>query len=252
MSYSIDAGRPLLLWVIRLGSVGIVLHLLAVLVVVFAAQSGPWPSPFGPSPQEPPAFVWQRNAAGKILNDLAFGYLQPLHLDSNFHFSSNHTEFSAVRFEAHVKEPDGTETTLSFPEKDANFWVRHRQSLLAQSLGGDESVQSRLQNTMPASGRIERLAIWARGNSDHEFVLRMKPVTAFDQTEQQTMGPSEWSQQLAQSYVRYLRRKTNAEHIEIIRYSREQIPPVVLLAPPEAWPPNLFNDMVADFTERQP
>jgi hypothetical protein len=258
MSMSTSPARPLPRWIIRLGSVAIVWHLLAVLLVAIAAQSGPWPSPFGiPSPQEPPAFVWQRNTVGRVFNDFAFGYLQPLHLDSTFHFSSNRTDTSAVRFEVHLKYEDGAMKTLRFPEDEANFWVRHRQSLLAQNLGADESVQSNLQNTVSATGEVQILGVWRPAKSEtggkgpqmppRELVLHLEPVTGIDRMEQQLQGPSRWSQLVAQSYVRYLVRKTGAESAELVRHSRDPIPPVVLIRPPDA---TLFTDLVADFTER--
>jgi hypothetical protein len=253
MSTETYPARPLPGWLILVGSLAIVFHLLTIVVVVIASRSGPWPSPFGPSEQEPPAFVWQQNAGGRPLSDLAFGYLQPLHLANSYHFSSNRTDYSAVRFEVRLKYADGGEDKiLQFPEEDANFWVRHRQSILAQNLGNDEPKQPPGPNTIPAPGEeVERVKVWEPGTGGREFHLRSKPVTSISQ-KQPLNGPSRWSQLLAKSYVRYLISKHGADSAELIRHSRDVIPPMVLISPAERWPQGLFSEMVADFTEREP
>jgi len=236
-------GRPLPRWLMLAGSLGIAFHLLAVVVMVLAARSGNWPSPFGRTMQEPPAF------AASIGEYTTRYYLQPLHLAHDYHFGSNRTDVSSVRFKVRLKDERGDVVqTLEFPEADANFWVRHRESLLAMSLGDDQPVGSNRQNTLSAEGQIERVQVWEQDKSDRRFHLKSKPVTAISRNLPEN-GPSAWSQLLAKSYVRYLARKYGADSGELIRESREPIPPVVLIAPA---PPDLFNEMIANFTEREP
>src|SRR5687767_11053718 len=59
-------------WLVVLGSLAVVVHLFAVGVAALTAQSGPWLSPFGPSPVEPPPF------ASTINDGLGPQYLRPL------------------------------------------------------------------------------------------------------------------------------------------------------------------------------
>src|SRR5712692_2958862 len=60
-------------WLLLVGSGAIAFHFFALLMMVLAARSGPWPSPFGPSQQEPPRFAWS-------INDTSRYYLQPLQM----------------------------------------------------------------------------------------------------------------------------------------------------------------------------
>ncbi len=50
-------------WVVLVGSVLIVFHLIAVLALALAVPSGPWPTSFGASMSEEPRFV-------RIINEL--------------------------------------------------------------------------------------------------------------------------------------------------------------------------------------
>src|SRR5207253_2563114 len=125
--------QPLPTPLIVVGSVAIVFHLVALGVLVIAAPSGPWLSPFGPSEAAEPEFI-------KGLNE-GFGrlYLHPLHMTHNYHFMTNQPEVPQVYFEARVRDEKGKLlTTLKFPDPQANYWVRHRQALLAQGLGNDQ------------------------------------------------------------------------------------------------------------------
>jgi hypothetical protein len=59
--------------------------------------------------------------------------------------------------------------------------------------------------------------------------------------------PSEWSLILARSYGRYLCRTHGAASAEIVRHTREPVPPAVLFG--QETPPAVFNDLVANFGE---
>ena len=66
--------------------------------------------------------------------------------------------------------------TLTLPDRRANFWVRHRQALLAQGLTDDLPVQPRAGEAIPAPGQpVAAVAIWdvAEGSnltgSDQQF-----------------------------------------------------------------------------------
>jgi hypothetical protein len=245
--------RPLPRWLLLVGSAGIAFHLVAVVIMVLAAQSGPFPTPAGPVvPYEPPCFVWRQNAGGRFLNDLATDYLQVLRLDNNYHFVSNKNDYSSVRFEVRLKDQSGDITTLKFPDENANFWVRHRQALLAQNLANDQPVQATNQNTVPAPGeQVARAQIWEQAKPGDEFQLHSVPVTSLSR-DRPASGPGAWSQLLARAYVRHLISKHAAVSGELIRHSRNPIPPGLVITDRPSWPPNIFDEMVADFTERQP
>jgi hypothetical protein len=244
MSMSTTPARPLPRWLILVGSLGIAFHLLAVIAMVLAAPSGNWPSPYGRTMQEPPAFA---ASIGEVTTRF---YLQPLHLAHNYHFRSNRTDMSSVRFKVRLKDRTGEEIgTFEFPEADVNPWVRQRQNLLALSLADDLDVTSNNPNSLPEPGQeIPRVQIWEQSKAGQEYHLKNVAITSLSR-ERPFRGPSRWSQLLAKSYIRYLVHKYGADAGELIRESREPIPPVVLIAPPL---PDQFNEMVADFTERQP
>src|SRR5581483_7022859 len=118
------------------GSVAIVLHLFTFGALVLAAPSGPWPSPFGSSMSPGPTFLQSFNEASNRY------YLEPLRMTHNYHFMANRTALPGVYFEVRLKDEKGkTIKTLTFPEENANAWVRHRQTLLAQGLAEDLPVQ---------------------------------------------------------------------------------------------------------------
>jgi hypothetical protein len=68
--------------------------------------------------------------------------------------------------------------------------------------------------------------------------------------DRQVFRPSEWSLLLAQSYGRHLCRAHGAASVEIIRRTREAIPPAVLNLPEP--PAELFETLSANFGEFKP
>ena len=139
------APRPLPPALIWAGSAVIVFHFLAILMLVLAAQSGPWATVhFGDSPAEGPMF------AAKVNSVLAPWYLQPLRMTHNYHFASNRVTMPEIFFEARLKDDQGNVTTLKFPDPDASWWIRHRHSLLAMGLGDDILVQNAAQRVDPS------------------------------------------------------------------------------------------------------
>ena len=123
-------------WAVGLGSVAIAGHLLAVVIVVLAAPSGPWPADGGSTLSTPPQFAYS-------LNNLAPAkYLQSLGMMNHFHFNSNRPAVPGVSFEVRLKDASGKHlTTVKFPDGDSNFSVRHRQSLLAHGLAWEFLTQ---------------------------------------------------------------------------------------------------------------
>src|SRR5262245_53919285 len=127
-----NPAAPLPRWVVLAGSGIIAFHFFAIVAYVLTAPSGPWPViPFGSLQAGAPFFLRDPN---RFPNEFSAReiYLRLLHLDHDFHFQSNHVDNSAVYFEARLRDKTGQEIgTLKFPQDKANFWVRHRQALLA-------------------------------------------------------------------------------------------------------------------------
>jgi len=224
-------------------SLGIVLHLGALVVLVTAAPSGPWNTPVGPSPALAPEF------AGVALSKLEPVYFQPLQLTHNYHYATDQMENSTVSIEVTLKdERDKVIDTVVFPQKNVNRWLQQRQRLLAQNLGQDMQVMRRQGEQIAAPGKqIKAVNIWERG--PQEFTLKKVPMHLVPEN-QPVSRPSEWSLIVAKSYMRYLCRKHGAKSATLHRISRDPISPVVLplMRNGEQIPPVLMGEeMKANF-----
>jgi hypothetical protein len=237
MTTAARTNPPLPQGVLLVGSILIACHLLAVAVAALAAPSGPWPTSFGSSSALSPPF------AGTI-NDITGQYgLRPLHLAYHYHFTSNYPEVPEVHFEVRLKDETGKVIkTLNFPDAQANYWVRHRQRLLAQALGDDQPVQAPMgEQVLPQGQQFPTVSIWVQSEMPAEKltdkglektrqpILRLKTVSLLEIPKNQPVSrPSEWSQLVAKAYVRHLCRVHGAAAGELIRHSRNPIYPTVL------------------------
>jgi hypothetical protein len=240
--------RPLPQGAIVAGSVLIVFHFLAVSMGALAAPSGPWPTNFGSSYALAPPFA-------ASVNDFTGKYLlRPLHMTNNYHFASNYPEAPEVFFEVRLKDDNGKVTkTLKFPDAQANYWLRHRQRLLAQALGDDQPVQApQGEQVLPQGQKFPTLNIWLSNEGDS--VLRLKSVSQLEIPKNRPVSrPSDWSLLLAKAYVRHLCREHAAASGELIRHSRNPIYPTVLFVngplPREAV---ASEELVCSFGEYRP
>ncbi len=239
-------------WLVIAGSAVIALHFVALGLHVLAVRSGPWPTPMGQAMAEPPAFV------RTIYDDLAVTvnntqyrpvqlYLAGLKMTHNYHFMANQLGGVDARIEVRLKDDKGkTIKTVRFPDEDANFWVRHRQSLLAQALTNDEPVEARPGERIPAPGKkSEQVRFWDMA-PDRTLVIASKPEHLVPR-DRPVMRPSPWAEVLARSYMRYLCRVHGAHKAELIRHTRYFIHPAVL--PEKDWPPDLFEELISNFGE---
>ena len=144
-------------WHMALGSVVILLHLAAVAVCGFMMLSGPWPTPMGDSPALPPQFAQTAyRAAGPV-------YAQGLRIGANSRYMTNRPGMQpAIQFEVLLKDDKGALVKrLKFPDPEANFWVRHRQDVLALWLGNDGMMQPLEGEIIAAPGqKLERRTVW--------------------------------------------------------------------------------------------
>jgi hypothetical protein len=229
--------KPLPRWAVLLGSIAVAFHLFLLLIHVIAAESGPWLTQDGPTPAGPPYFA-------ALINSRMYKYFQTLHLTHNYHFASNQTDTPAVVFEVKLKDRKGKELeTVKFPQEKANFWVRHRQSMLAKSLGDDQPVQAPRTNAQPP----RLFTIW-----NGEATLKVEEVPDYKMSRDRPLfRPSKWSMLLAKSYARYAARTyasryDDAVSIEVIRRSRNPIRPEALVAGEAV---GMLDEMVSSFGE---
>jgi hypothetical protein len=173
--------------------------------------------------------------------------LQWLKLTHNYRFLSNRPGAPGVYFEVQLKNETGQPMVrIKVPADDANFWVRHRQALLARGLAEDQPIQAppgevvaaphQQVPTVPIWDLSEGRTLYIRTVPEH-LIPRDRPV----------FRPAEWSLMLARSYVRYLCRQHGAASAELIRHTRDAIPPAVLFVGEP--PAGTFDDLIATFGE---
>jgi hypothetical protein len=236
-----DAPRDLPPWLTGLGSAAVAFHLAAVGCLALAAPSGPWPTAFGTSTATGPQFARAVSACTTPY------YLAPLKLTHNYHFAGNRPTAPSIYVEAWLKDAEGRHIgTVRLPDERANFWVRHRQALLAQWLTDDQPVQPRMGEAIPAPNQaVPTVAIWGVG-ADHALALRAVPEHLVPR-ERPVYRPSDWSLLLARSYARHLCRRHGAASAELVRHTREPILPAVLFLPEP--PADAFDELVSNFGE---
>ena len=236
-----SGARALPPWIVILGSAVVVFHLFAVVVLAVAAPSGPWPTAFGTSMALEPQF------AQSISTVTTRQYLRPLKMTHNYHFPSNRPAPPGVFFEVRLKDETGELLkTIRVPDENASFWVRHRQSLLAQALADDQPVQPRAGEVVAAPGKqVQTVDIWDTAENN---TLRLRSVPEhLIPRERPVFRPSEWSLVLARSYARYLCRVHGAASAELIRHTREPVMPAVMFL--EDPPAGTFDELVSSFGE---
>jgi hypothetical protein len=239
--------RPLPPWVILLGSILIIVHFLSLGTIVLAAPSGPWPSNFGSSPAPGPSFA-------TVIEQVPMRfYIRPLHMANDYHFVTNVPSMPAVYFEARLKDEAGKVVqTLKYPDEKANFYVRHRQQLLAQALGTDLGVQPSQGGglVLPQGKEFATVQIWEGSPGDPVMRLVKKSEVELPR-DRPAIRPSDWSVLLAQAYGRYLCRQHGAASVEIVRRSRNAIMPDILFVP-GSMPREVFDEQICSFGDIRP
>lgn len=236
--------RPLPGWLVLVGSVLVAFHFFAILMHVLAAPSGPWMTRFGPDTAVGPFFAQGPNER------LRPYYLLPLKMTHTYHFATNRPEVMGVFFEVRLKDRQGKPmATMRFPDREANFWVRHRQAILAQSLAADVPVQPRPGEAIPAPGqKAPTVTIWEP--VPDERMLRLETIPEHKIPRNRPVErPSELSLVLARSYARYVCRKYGAASAELVRRTRPAILSGIVLIEP--LPPDVFEDLACNFGEHE-
>jgi len=230
---------PLPKWLLWAGSAAIIFHLVALLVVVLAVPSGPWPTRMGSSTALAPRF------AQDISNFTTTYYIQPLQMSCNYHFESDRTDYDVVFFEAQLRDGRGNLIqTIRFPQEKANFWVWNRQILLGQRITFDELVQPPQGEAIPAPGQKPRMTtIWGDPENGVQKLEEIPELRT--PRDQPVFRPSNLSLVLARSYARYLAREFGAQSVELIRHHKAPIYPAAMFG--EEPPPETFEEIVSSF-----
>ncbi len=235
-------------WLTLAGSALLLYHLAAVGLGVLDAPSGPWPGPMGGGMAIAPAFA--HNLAGPT----TYTHGKLLKVAHSYHYFTNRTGTPSAFLEVRLKDNKGEALknargeplVLRFPEKDANPWVRHRQGILARQLADDLPVEPPTGEVIaPPGGRVPTVDLW-EPVADRRLTLRAVPQHLVPRDRPGIMGPSAWEMLLARAYARHLCRSHGAASAEIVRHTRETVPPVVLF---NDLPPANFEDLVASYGE---
>jgi hypothetical protein len=183
------------------------------------------------------------------VNKMTLPYLFALKLDYDYHFPTNRPSTPGVYVEFRLKDQAGKEiATVQLPDKQANFWVRHRQSLLAQALGQDEPLVLPQGEVIAAPNQqVQEREYWEEPlNEPRHLRLIKKSENEIDRTPPH-MRPSELSLINARSFARYLCRTHDAEKAEILRHHKNPIGSDVLFM--ENVQGGAFEEIISHFGE---
>lgn len=212
-------------WRVRAGSFLIIGHLLAVAIGIVAAPSGPWPDNGMGSFATPPQF------AHTLYELWPADYLRLVGLASSYHFDSNRPAVPVAWFEARLLDRDDRQVvSFTMPNEQENWYVRHRQSLLARALADDRPLPPlQGERIAPPNRWVAKIPIW---EVDGTAGLKLSRVPEhLIPRDRPVFRPSDRSLVLAHAYARHLCRTHGAASVELIRYTEPPIPPAVLFVP---------------------
>lgn len=218
-------GPPLPRWALLAGSAFLVYHLSAVLLNALAAPSGPWPAMEGADMAMPPQGI-------ALAHDRAtLPYLRAIKQTHNFHFRSNRVGNPDAYLEFRLQEKDGSfGKTLRFPDPKAPYPIRQRQAALTRWVTDDQPVQPPEEKVAAPGTKVPEITIWEPVQNERR--LNFAKIPAHEVRDYMRNGPlfrpSPWSLVVLRSMTRHLCKAYDADAAEVVRYSREPIPPTVL------------------------
>ncbi len=212
-------------WQLAFGSIVIGGHLLAVLVMMLAVPSGPWPTADGNGLSTPPQFAYSLSSL------IPSSYLQSLGMADRAGHLSGNPAMIGVSIELRLEDADGRPlTTLRLPDPNRNWWVRHRQGLLARALADDLPVAPPEGEMIAGPGQaVPSTAVWEL-STNGELELRELPEHLLPR-DRPMFRPSEKSLLLVRSMSRHACRAHGAARAEVIRHTQQPIPPAVMFLP---------------------
>ncbi|MBI2803547.1 MAG: hypothetical protein HYX68_01020 [Planctomycetes bacterium] len=238
-----QAPLPLPGMIKALGSLFAVGHLASIGLLALGAASGPWLMANGqPSPAEGPDF-----AVRITMKATEPYYLRPLRMTHNYHFETNRPAVLGIFFEVKLKDQAGEVIqTITIPDPKANFWVRHRQGILAHLLAQDQALPRRGTEVLAPKGQeMPKVDFWDKTDMEN---WQLKTVEEhLLPREVPFERPSEESKKLAQAYLRHLCRKHNAASAELIRHHQPQVRPERLLLGPQAGDFTIYKSHFGEF-----
>jgi hypothetical protein len=208
------------------GSVLIVYHLGAVVVNAMAAPSGPWPMMEGADMAIPPQL------AAMAHEKLALPYLRAIKQTHNYHFRTNRVGNPEAFLEIQLQEKDGSPgKTLRFPDPKAPSAVRQRQASLVRWFIDDQPVQPKDGESVRAPGaKVPEITIWEQVPNDRK--LNLTKIPEHEARDYMKTGPlfkpTPWSLLVLRSLTRHLVITHDADSADIVRHSKEPIPPRIL------------------------
>jgi hypothetical protein len=150
-----------------------------------------------------------------------------------------------VFLEFRLKDEAGNvQATVTLPDSAANPWIRYRQQLLIQPLAEDQPIQPMAGEVIPPAGQTaQTTTIWDFGSGK---TLHLTPVPEhLVPRDRPVFGPTDLSLALTRSYARYLCRTRQAASAQVIRHTREPVPPPGSAS--EGPTPGATDDLIADF-----
>lgn len=222
MTKASDAPNAMPRWAMALASVAITGHVFAIVIGVLVAPSGPWPAEGSGTLSTPPQFAYSLNAMAPA------DYLQALGMTSHYHFAGNRPAVPGAKLEFRLEDDAGKLlTTVTIPDPDRPFAVRHRQQVLTSRLADDVPAQPPEGELIAAPSRsVPTVDVWEPG-APRELVLKSVPEHLIPR-DRPVFSPSPQSMLLARSYARALCRKHGAAKAEVIRHTQEPIPPAIM------------------------
>lgn len=220
-------------WLVTVGSVAIIGHLGAVVIAALTAQSGPWPFMEFPPYRPPPEF------ASRLNQVVTPKYLHPLKLAHHYRFKLNQPQQPGVTAEVRLKDAEGNELpAVTFPNPEANLWVRHRQAQFVAFLAPDEPVPiTGLTESAPAPGQTGRSIDILEGGPNEmlrlrrmeEHLVRDYRIKSRIPDDMPLYRPPAYALLRAKSLARYVcRTMPSVSEAEVIRRTREPIPPQIM------------------------
>lgn len=216
-------------WVMVIGSLLIIFHLLCALHTTLFTSSGPWPTPNGNMQALPPQFAITIGRLSINEQPVLEAYQRAMRVYSSFRFSSIRQETLEISFEGIFKDTAGNVISKkSIPDPEAPASIRYRQVQLAQQLGNDEPLPPPQAVIIAAPGKTLENVRWWQADGENRMVLKEDNPNSVPRN-QNFMTPSASQYLIAKSFARFLGRHHEQPRVELVRYWYEPVLPMVLI-----------------------
>jgi hypothetical protein len=224
--------QPTPRWLLFGASLLILFHISSVLLNALAAPSGPWPGMEGADMAMPPQLVALAH------EKTALPYLRAVQMTHNYHFRTNRVGQPDAFLEFTLENDAGEVLkTVRFPDPKASASIRRRQASLTRWITDDHPVPLGSTERIPAPGeKIPEIAIWEQvPEQPRKLTLSRIPENEVPR-DRPVFRPTRWSLIVVGAIARNVCREHGARRAEVVRHSRDPIPPRILFereSPPE-------------------